>query len=67
MSQKEMKELNKRMVQKLPENRAKSSIQEYEKRRRDDLSKRKLIMEQYTRQLKDNVLIKARNESQNNL
>lgn len=66
MTQKEMRELNKRMIKKLPENRAKSSIQEYEKRRRDDLSKRKQVMEQYTRQLKDNVLSKAKNESQSN-
>lgn len=67
MSEIEMKELNKRMIQKLPENRAKSSIQEYEMRRREDLCKRKQVMEQYSRQLKNNVLCKAKNEAQFNL
>jgi hypothetical protein len=60
MTKKEMKELNKRLVEKLPENRAKSSIREYELRKRDELSQRKIIMNDYSKKLKENVVSKTR-------
>ncbi len=54
-----MKELNKRLYQKLPENRAHSSIREYEQRRRDELSKRKRVMDDFAKKIKDNVISKS--------
>ena len=55
-----MKELNKRLVEKLPENRAKSSIREYEIRKRDEMSQRKKIMDDYSKKLKENVVSKTK-------
>ena len=59
-----MKELNKRMVANLPENRLKSSQKEAELIRATDYSKRKKIMDEYTKKLKDNVVSKGKNLTQ---
>ena len=51
-----MKELNKRMIVHLPENRIKQAQKEMELRRQTDYSKRKEKMDNYTKKLKENVI-----------
>lgn len=47
------------MVERLPENRTKSSYKEYEIKRKEDLRKRKKIMEEYGNKLKNDVISKS--------
>ena len=56
MNDKEMKELNKRMIEKLPENRNKSEINEKKIRKQNELSKRKEQKDIFINQVKQSVL-----------
>lgn len=51
-----MKELNKRMIENLPENRYKAMQKEMQLRRQTDYSKRKEKMDNYAQKLKKNVI-----------
>lgn len=56
MTNKEMKDLNKRMVSRLPEYKSKSMIKDYEIRRKEDVTSRKRNMMKYGNKIKENVV-----------
>lgn len=56
MSEKEMKELNKRLVANLPENRIKMMQIEMEMRKQTQLSKLKQRKDHYGKKIKENVV-----------
>lgn len=57
-----MKELNRRLIEQLPENRLKSMKKEIAMRRQADLSKRKEKMGSYAKKIKENVLSNKTNQ-----
>lgn len=59
-----MKEVNKRLVQKLPENRPKVDKTKVKK---EELTKRKENLNSFTKKLKESVIINSNKNSKNNL